>query len=277
MARAAAPKPPAPALCCHVPAVPGQRTAVFIRGYWTGTVRDEIRAKAYVDALHACGWRGGIYQYRWDAGHFSAVLGPVLLKLSARFGYALLTRMLRAPVGRSVLIPTEVADFYHDWVRTYVRAQELGEKALIPALQGELDGASLTLFGHSLGGRLAYFALRAAAATDYRFENAVILGGAHPRHDAGWADAAGGVNGHILNVYHGGDAVLKYLYRLGTGTTRSPCGLKPVRPVHRGLRNVDAAHCLDAYRNSHNRYTDHLPALLGGKACAYLLGDEDSL
>lgn len=276
MPPATAPKP-APVLFCRAPVVPGQRTAVFIRGYWTGALRDEMRAKAYVDALQACGWRGGIYQYRWDASDFSTVLGPVLLKLSARFGFALLARLLRAPVGRSALIPTEVADFYHDWIRTYARAQELGEKALIPALQAELGDESITLIGHSLGGRLVHYALRAAAASDYRFENAIILGGAHPRHDAGWAEAVRGVHGHVFNVHHAGDAILKYFYRIGAGTTRSPCGLKPVRPVHRGLRNLDAAESLDAYRNSHNRYTDHLPLVLGGKTCQYLIGDADSL
>lgn len=273
MAPAARRKPPAPVLHCHAPVVPGERTVIFIRGYWTGTDRDAARAAAYVSALQACGWRGGIYQYRWDAGNFSAVLGPVLVKLSARLGIAVMARLLRAPVGRSALIPTEVADFYHDWVRAFARAQELGDQALLPAVQAALGEEPVTLLGHSLGGRLAHHALRAAAKSGYRFENAVLLGGAHPRHDSGWAEAVQGVHGRILNVHHANDAVLKYLYRLGVGTTRSPCGLKPIRPALRGVRNIDAARWLDAYRNSHNRYVDHLPAILGKRTCHSLLGD----
>jgi hypothetical protein len=269
---AGSPRNAPPALAARSPGDPKAGVLVFVRGYWTGDQPEAQAAEAYVAAVRACGWTGAIHQLCWNAGTFSAVLSPVLWRLVVRVGVVAAARLLRVPVGARALVPTELTAFHHDWTRAYAEAERVGT-GLLPLLRAEFDGRPVTLLGHSLGVRVAHHALRAAAATpDFRFAHAILLGGAHPRHDPGWAEAARGAAGRIYNVHHANDTVLKYLYRLGTLTTRGPCGLKPVRPPHRGLRNIDAAARLDAYRNSHNRYIEHLPGLLGPRVCAEITG-----
>lgn len=247
---------------------------VLIKGYWSGADHERDAAAAYVAAARACGWRGPVYQCLWNAGTLAGVLNPVIWRLVARIGLVALARLLRVPVGARAMIPTELAAFQKDWTRAHAEAGRLGGAHLLPLIRGALGDQPVTLLGHSLGARAAHYALRAAAADPaQRFENAILLGGAHPRHDPHWAEAARGARGKVYNVHHPGDTVLKYLYRLGTLTTRGPCGLKPIRPPHRGVRNIDASRWLDPYRNSHNHYIDHLPQILGPRMCAEWAGE----
>lgn len=265
-----------PTLVRRAPGTADGPALVFIKGYWSGGDREAAAVAAYVAAIQGCGWRGPIHQCCWNAGTLADVLNPVLWRVVARIGLVAAARLMRVPIGARALIPVELAAFKHDWTRAFTEAETLGRERLLPLVRETFGERPVTLLGHSLGARAAHFALRAAAQdAGYRFQDAVLLGGAHPRHDPGWAEAARGARGKIYNVHHPGDRVLMYLYRIGTLTTRGPCGLKPVRPPHRGLRNIDASRWLDSYHNSHNRHVDHLAEILGPRVCAELLGDTD--
>jgi pimeloyl-ACP methyl ester carboxylesterase len=95
---------------------------------------------------------------------------------------------------------------------------------LLCRVRSSESGSGFVLMGHSLGGCLIYYTLRALAARreDYStprpiVEDAYVLGGALDGEEtAGWDTATQAVSGRLYNCYSKHDDVLKNLFTLAT-------------------------------------------------------------
>lgn len=112
-------------------------------------------------------------------------------------------------------------------------------------------GWRFTLAGHSLGGRVIHFALKALAREKRkRIENVYLLGaavGGGAKDDGCWEQAAGAVKGRIFNCYSREDAILSRLYRSANLTLSEPAGYSGINLQHARLFHFDCWRLVDGH------------------------------
>jgi len=119
------------------------------------------------------------------------------------------------------------------WHVAWVRAEQTGA-LLADILRRTKGDHRFVLMGHSLGCRVVYAALTALASTGNPVvEDVHLTGGAVDADPAHWSAASKAVTGHIHNYHSGHDAVLKYLYSVGTFFVSSPIGRNAIEGVEK--------------------------------------------
>lgn len=116
------------------------------------------------------------------------------------------------------------------------------------------------LMGHSLGARVAYYALEALGTRDGAcVQDAYLLGGAVGRGDAdAWELAAKGVAGRIYNFHSDNDQILQRMYKIANAFTSDPIGLGPIESSPGTISNVDVSDLV----SGHTQYKPELTRVL---------------
>lgn len=167
---------------------------------------------------------------------------------------SLMRRNLRSlPIG----LASHVAD--NAWHGAQMNARKAG-LLLADAIRKTPD-TRYSIIGHSLGARVAFYALQSLADTAEpdafpRVENAIFLGAAQGRRNhLKWEKAAAACNGKLINCYSGRDTVLRWMYQgINIGMSR-PAGLGTAPSP---IVNLD---CSDLVA-SHTDWKRHLPEVL---------------
>lgn len=224
------------------------QAVVLIPGMWT---EDDGCDERWVRSLRDSGFEGTIYDYVWDSSNELGALQRIVAAVPTGTvaGGLLMGAM---PVGLAAL------RYY--WTTLKSRAKKAGADFLADALEKGVAESHVTLLGHSLGARVAYYGVMAGAKID-RF---VMAGGAIRRDSSkDWAQAADRVAGGIFNVRNSQDDVLSWLFRVAE-LRQNPVGLKPIKAEHSRINDLDATEIMKAmgrtgWKNSHTHYFRVLP------------------
>ncbi|RUO31579.1 hypothetical protein CWE12_00855 [Aliidiomarina sedimenti] len=164
---------------------------------------------------------------------------------------SLLTRQWRsAPLG----VITQLAD--NAWHHALLNAKKSG-RLLADAIMQSPPHQQFTIVGHSLGARVAFYALQTLATeASQRVRDVVLLGAAQGRRNRDlWLKAESACSGQLYNCFSTEDSVLRWAYQsINVGMSR-PAGLGPA-PLP--VANIDCS----ALVNSHSRWKENLPAIL---------------
>lgn len=123
------------------------------------------------------------------------------------------------------------------WIKR--RARRTARLHAGPLLREGLPFGRVSLLAHSLGSRLAYFALTEARPRPV-IDDLILAGGALRRDSStAWRRACDSIGGRVLNLRNQEDFVLARLYRTAE-RLHALCGLKPVKYPGDNLVEVDA-------------------------------------
>jgi len=178
------------------------RAMVIIKGWGSRSKRKYSDHHYWVDNLRRSGWKGSIYYLWWDSPDYS---------------------------------PDRL-----DWTKHKRRAKLSGAIYLEKTIASQIEESSVSLIGHSLGARVAYFGAQSwSFQSSQQLHDMILLGGATPRN-RGWQGVLPNLSGRVFNIYNSNDTILKTLYRVST-FGRYPCGLRPIDYKHPKIRNTDVA------------------------------------
>lgn len=213
---------------------------IFIPGYLSSDAERPVALQKWVVGIREAGWKGAIYSLLWDASNLEE-----------------LHRFLDSVAG----IPPELVMVYRPnllaklpaikihYQKIKKRAKRVGREELIPLVNRYVQSNRISLMGHSMGARIINYALRSVAPGGDCFENAFLLGGAISRGSRHkWHEAALGLYGYLVNVYHPEDLILRYPYKMLNFRFKNPCGLKPIKYHGPNVVNINAADYMDGYK-----------------------------
>ncbi|MEO2282058.1 DUF726 domain-containing protein [Pseudoalteromonas pernae] len=212
-------------------------TIVVVNGFLTGNddkVQDWLEV---VDTLHP---ENRVIHAHWDASN--------LIRIAKRSGLTLVTLLWTIPVGIVFLLGASVSKrIAQDWQKA-LEDTELSGYRLASYLE-EQDGQFI-LYGHSLGARVIYHAIKNTNRVD-SIAGALLFGGAIG-NDEPWLELYEKHPQLILfNCYSDRDWVLKTLYRLGTIFTNTPIGLSGIENSKSSLiYNINVSGVV----SGHNKY-----------------------
>ncbi len=239
----------------------GRAKLALVKGYLSLSSSEAKDNAAWVRAIRRAGWRGAIYQLRWESGRAREILRNIGLSLLLRMGLKFAARRVFLPLPPFGIF--ELNEIRRHWRAARDRASTADTAAMSELLNHESEAGHWTLVGHSLGARVVFNMLKRSELETNSVDNAVLLGGTMSCSDADWAAAARGVRGSIVNVYHPGDRILNWLYRATEFNRISPCGVGPVLCEHLRIVNVDASERLPPSFRSHMQYHETLDTTVG--------------
>jgi len=141
------------------------------------------------------------------------------------------------------------------WHSTAMKAADTGR--MLAQIIARTEGQRFVLCGHSLGARVAFYALLELARIGRRdlVKTAHLLGGAVGVGDLDdWTAALSACSGGISNYYSKNDDVLKYLYIPAMGFSSDPIGRNPL-PV-KGVRNYDVSDLVSGHTGYKSKFAD---------------------
>lgn len=195
----------------------GQHQLIVINGFLS---EDDREYADWREALQASDIELPAWVLSWESKR--------LRQLSHTFTglgvHSLVRRNLRSlPVG----LASHVAD--NAWHNAQVNARKAG-LFLADAIRQTPD-TSYSIIGHSLGARVAFYALQsladsAEAGAEPAVQNVILMGAAQGRRNQlKWKKAATACSGQLFNCYSNQDGVLRWMYQgINAGMSR-PAGL----------------------------------------------------
>lgn len=240
---------------------PGAGKLALVKGYLSLSPSEARENAVWAECIRASGWKGAIYQLRWESGHTHELIRSIGLSLLIRMGLKLAARRILLPLPP--LGVYELSEIRRHWLNARRRAESADTASIVRVLADEAPAAEWTLLGHSLGARIVYNVLARHLHEHAPFRSAVLLGATVPHNDPLWATAANAVDNEILNVHHAGDRILNWLFRATELNRINPCGVRPVAVEHFRIRNIDASPWLTRSFRSHMRYHEVLHQTVG--------------
>lgn len=129
------------------------------------------------------------------------------------------------------------------WSNAYANAKKVGK---LLGEEIEYIDTPFILCGHSLGARVIYFALKHLALNNKTIiQDVHLLGGAVSSSPEHWDKVQHSVQGNINNYLSKNDKVLSMMYKVGTGFTNTPIGVKSI-DVER-VNNVDVSYLVSGH------------------------------
>lgn len=144
-----------------------------------------------------------------------------------------------------------------EWISALNNSQEAGY-SLAKYLAGE--NGKFALIGHSLGGRVTHFALKALAKEPIRgattkVKEVKLLAGAVSASASEWQDLMDCLECSVQNYYSATDLILLGLYKDKVVLSDRPVGLTPIKLVqHSSVNNVNAREKVGI---NHSAYYEH--------------------
>lgn len=225
-----------------------QRVLLFVRGYLSEGPRGRWRDVEWLTVARRSGWRGDIYQFRWDASESAAIVARALWAMTRFRG------------DWKLIAAGTVASTVHHWLSVRRCAEETGKQYFVPYVERCFSGRDVTVVAHSAGARLVFSGLLHAKEICKPVSDVIFLGAAVSRgHRKDWAAAVSRINGVLLNLYNPYDWILTILYRLGQLTTRDACGRYPILLEHPRIRNYDVSRIVGKGLSNHESYHKALP------------------
>lgn len=224
---------------------------IVIKGYLSDNTDSEEVFDDYVGRLRNAGWQGSIYHLWWDASNEGGLVQSV--------SSAPLLGVVGAGMPPIIVVGLLGARWH--WAKVKDRAKRTGRDHALSLIKSEITESKVSLLGHSLGARVAYYLMRTAVCESFTFENVYLLGGAVRRDSSKeWGYVAGAVSGSLVNVHNKKDKILSKFYRAAE-LRQNPCGRKPIKREHVKIDNVDARYIINS--SSHGAYRKHLRATIG--------------
>ena len=221
---------------------------IVIKGYLSDKSDPEEVSDDYVQRLRDVGWQGSIYNLWWDASIEDRI------SIGENVSSALIS-----PRAMGTIEIEDVLGTWKYWIKVKERAKRAGRDHTLPLIREQVVEKKVSLLGHSLGARVAYYAMRTissnllALRADLKFENVYLLGGVVRRDSSkDWGKVALSVRGQIVNVHNKDDNVLSKYYR-SLELRQNACGRKKIKEEHPKITNIDARYvinstCHAAYR-----------------------------
>ena len=229
-----------------------QEALIVIKGYLSDEDFVDKIQESYCPHIRKAGWKGSIYHLWWDASNIYSVIR----NLAAVAQTSLITGASAPIIAGGMSIGAR----YH-WSKIKNRAKKTGKKYAIPLIQNTITEKNISIMGHSLGARVAYYILKSAIDTPVQFRNVYLLGGAIRRDSSkDWSDVTKKVNGCIFNIYNQDDIILSTLFKMAE-LGQNPCGLQPIKEQHHKIQNIDATRVINS--ESHSAYRKHLYQING--------------
>ncbi len=225
---------------------------VLIPGYLTGA--SGVGAK-WLPALRRRGFDGPVYEFHWDSSNKTELVRSAISR-------GLLGQGAGGLAGSAAFALAAVGGH---WSTAKRRAKRSGIGFLMPMIEARVAEPRVTLVAHSLGARVAYYALT-SEARDPRVDRLVMCGGAVRRDSSkDWGAVAGRCARGVHNVRNEEDAVLDWLFRTAE-LRQHPVGLRPIKECHPRLVDHDVTRDFarigaSDFMASHKRYADVLPAI----------------
>lgn len=233
-------------------------TVIVINGFMT---ENDTDAQDWSEALNGYCEQQPVWLANWEAktllklGSFitnsgSSILSAETLKAGIKVG----SKKFAESVAKGGWALTAAQLASNPWHSAMLNAEKVG--ALLAEAISRTEGQTFTIIGHSLGARVAYYALQALATKDEQFvEDAILMGAAVGATDSSeWNRATKAVKGNITNCYSTNDQVLNLLYKAANVGLSSPAGRQAVS----GIANLD---CTD-FIEGHNTWKENLPTVL---------------
>ena len=223
---------------------------IVIKGYLSDGSDPEEMSDNYVQRLRDVGWQGSIYNLWWDATPKDS------LQTDEQVSDSQTPRVMKP-------IKTEdVLSIRKYWIRLKEQAKRSGRDHTMPLIYEQITEKKISILGHSLGARVAYYALRSVASNllalkpDLKFENVYLLGGVVRRDSSkDWGKVALAVRGKIVNVHNKDDTVLSKFYR-SIELRQNACGRKKIKEEHPSIVNIDARYVINS--TCHGAYRKYL-------------------
>jgi hypothetical protein len=237
---------------------PSKHNVIVINGFLT---EGDLEADDWSQALDGHFNQDPLWLANWEAktllklgsymtGAGSSILSGETLKAGIKVG----SKKLAESVAKGGWALTAAQLAGNPWHSAMLNAEKVG--TLLAEAISRTEGQTFTIVGHSLGARVAFYALQALATKDRQFVDNAILIGAAVGKDAPleWSKATEAVTGEITNCYSTNDQVLNLLYRAANAGLSSPAGREKVF----GINNVDCTDFIDG----HNTWKQNLPKVL---------------
>ena len=225
---------------------------IIIKGYLSDKQDSEEVSDDYVQRLRNAGWCGAIYHLWWDASNKGAMASAVM-QGTTPLAFAGAPLMLPISVGA-------IGARFH-WSKVKDRAQRTGRDFALQLIQSQVSEQKVSLLGHSLGARVAYYLMQTAVSESFAFDNVYLLGGAIRRDSSKeWGHVVGAVSGALVNVHNKKDKILSTFFRVAE-LRQNPCGRKPIKQEHARIHNVNARYIINS--KSHGAYRKFLAETIG--------------
>jgi len=218
-----------------------KHAVIFVNGFLS---QGETDISDWTDSTRRYFGKATWYHLHWDATRHPKRV------LSDNLSTSLFSSLLITTVPNQ---PTRFIDKVFDGVTAWhlsMRNAEIAGRLLANAITRTPDWR-FTLAGHSLGGRVVHFALRALAEQPKkRIDNAYLLGaavGGGAKDDECWSKAASAVRGHIVNCYSLEDEVLQKLYRGANVMISQPAGYSGIHLDHDKILDFDCTELVKSH------------------------------
>lgn len=224
---------------------------IIVPGMWTMESGCDQR---WIEAIEAAGFDGTIYDFVWDSSSQTKAIETIVRR--AMYGAAgIAGGGAAAPIAGAALI-TAAIKARADWSKLKSRAKRSGRDFLPQLIRREVPERHITLLGHSLGARVAYYSI---AEGTLRPNRLIMMGGAIRRDSSkDWALVADRIPQGIVNVRNKEDEILTHLFRTAE-LRQNPVGRKPIKVEHPRIIDFDATDIMKAagrtgFKNSHTHY-----------------------
>lgn len=152
------------------------------------------------------------------------------------------------------------------WHKAMTKAEMTGVLlADIIARTDHEDG--FIIMGHSLGARVAYYALNALATKEQRprIKEVYLLGGAVGNNIKDWKNISSSVEGTVFNVHSDRDDILKYAYKIANVFVSHPIGLNPINTNNQSIPTIadfNASHLVSGHAKHKQAFKSVLKELV---------------
>lgn len=227
---------------------PGNGIAIiFIDGFLTAENENTDDWEAQLQQLYPDNpW----YYVSWESENLKALGTQVGFYVAGRVA---LTRVITSatPIGWPL---TAYALLNNPWSRAYQKAKLTGELLAQQIIEKD---RRFIMFGHSLGARVAYYALRHLVDNNLKVIHDVhLLGGAVGNDQENWLAAQKGVRGSINNYQSVNDKILSHMYQVGTAFMSKPIGIHDIDVE--GINNIDVSDHVEG----HTKYKENISKFL---------------
>lgn len=219
-----------PTLLPIEPTLASPETLILIPGSLSEQIPPVEGKNQWSEMIRQLGWKGAIYQLRWDQSQFNLSLASV------------------AHQGVEGIIA---------WHKYKNVLRRFG-KYHFPKLIAALEVPHVSLFSWSLGTRIAYYTVREWSLTQTNLQDVVLLAGTVRRdRNRHWSALADHLTGNLINIYNSEDLLLTRFCQI-LEWERSACGVKPIKEEHPKLINIDATTLM---RTAEYSALNYLPVL----------------
>jgi pimeloyl-ACP methyl ester carboxylesterase len=211
-------------------------TIIVINGFLSEGSED---INDWLDTIPERNKKHRICHLEWEASNLSKNVYKYILGRVASIALISMIPIVGWAYGTSTAI--NIAVVVSSWKKSIKKTIEAGDEL---ARYIDKEDRDYIILGHSLGARVSYHGLSKVKKID-RVKNVGLLGGAVSVQED-WKGILKKNNSiNIYNLFSKNDAVLKYLYKAGTGFSDKPIGTLPIGDKR--IKNCDVSKIVNGH------------------------------